>query len=177
MWTQLHPHGAQPLPQFSAHVCCDQMAGWIKIPFGTKVGLGPGHIVLHGDPAPQPPIFGRCLLWQNGCPSPLLLSACNLPHLHLAPLLVVTPFESLAVVWHCLHDPAFSHFSRMPRCDGWMDRQIQWQVIPALASIVRVKTDNSSSVAAVLSVVEPLFSALYPNNERATAEFYLFVDV
>jgi len=39
--------------------------------FGTEVGLGPGHIVLHGDPAPpkkgaQPPIFGPCLLWPNG---------------------------------------------------------------------------------------------------------------
>jgi len=37
------------------------------------VGLGPGHIVLDGDPAPpwikgtqQPPIFGPCLLWPNG---------------------------------------------------------------------------------------------------------------
>ena len=36
---------------------------------GTKVDLGPGHIVLDGDPAPpkgaQPPIFGPCLLWQT----------------------------------------------------------------------------------------------------------------
>jgi len=36
---------------------------------GTQVGLGPGHIVLDGDPAPspkgtQPPIFGPYLLWQ-----------------------------------------------------------------------------------------------------------------
>jgi len=28
------------------------MAGWIKMPLGMKVGLGPGHIVLLGDPAP-----------------------------------------------------------------------------------------------------------------------------
>jgi len=39
-------------PQFSAHICCDQTAGWIKMPLGTDVGLGPGHIVLDGDPAP-----------------------------------------------------------------------------------------------------------------------------
>ena len=43
--------GAQP--QFSAHVCCGQTAGWIKMPLGTKVCLGPNHIVLHGDPVPQ----------------------------------------------------------------------------------------------------------------------------
>jgi len=38
-------------PQFSAHICCGQMAGWIKMPLGMEVGLGPGHIVLDGDPA------------------------------------------------------------------------------------------------------------------------------
>jgi len=38
-------------PQFSAHVCCGQTAGWIKTPLGTQVGLGSGHIVLDGDPA------------------------------------------------------------------------------------------------------------------------------
>ena len=28
-------------PQFSAHVCCGQTAGWIKMPLGMEVGLGP----------------------------------------------------------------------------------------------------------------------------------------
>jgi len=41
-------------PQFSAHVCCGQTAGWIKMPLGTIVGLGPGNIALDADPA-QPP--------------------------------------------------------------------------------------------------------------------------
>jgi len=36
------------------------------MPLGNvEEGLGPGHIVLDGDPAP-PPIFGPCLLWANG---------------------------------------------------------------------------------------------------------------
>jgi len=70
------PKGAQP--QFSAHVCCGQTAGWIKMPLGGKVGLGPGHIVLHGDPShphigAQPRIFGLCLLWPNGRPAERLL--------------------------------------------------------------------------------------------------------
>jgi len=30
------------------------MAGWIKMPLGTEVGLGPGDFVLDGDPAPPP---------------------------------------------------------------------------------------------------------------------------
>ena len=41
-------------PQFSAYVHCGQTAGWIKTTLGTKMGLGPGHIVLHGDPVPPP---------------------------------------------------------------------------------------------------------------------------
>jgi len=60
-------------PQFSAHNYCGQTTGCIKMPVGMEVGLGPGHIVLHGDPAlpphkrgAQPPIFGPYLLWQNG---------------------------------------------------------------------------------------------------------------
>ena len=39
-------------PQFLAHVCCGQTAGWIKMPLGLEVGLSPGHIMLDGDPAP-----------------------------------------------------------------------------------------------------------------------------
>jgi len=44
--------GAQPPPQFSAHICCGQLAGWIKMPLGTEVGFGKGDFVLDGDPAP-----------------------------------------------------------------------------------------------------------------------------
>jgi len=36
------------------------MAGWIKMPLGMEVGLGPGDTVLDGDPAPpqkEPPNF------------------------------------------------------------------------------------------------------------------------
>jgi len=33
-------------------VYCGQTAVWIKMPLGTDVGLGPGNIVSHGDPAP-----------------------------------------------------------------------------------------------------------------------------
>jgi len=32
-------------------VCCGQTVGWIKMPLGRKVDLGPGDIVLDGDPA------------------------------------------------------------------------------------------------------------------------------
>ena len=34
----------QKVPNFTAHVCCGQTAGWI--------GLGPGDIVLDGDQLP-----------------------------------------------------------------------------------------------------------------------------
>ena len=60
------PKGHSP-PQFLAHICCSQMAAWIKMSLGMELGLSPG------DPAtpPQklagaPQIFGQCLLWPNG---------------------------------------------------------------------------------------------------------------
>jgi len=48
-----YPKGAQP-PKFSAHICCGQMAAWIKMPLGMEVGVGPGDFVLDGDSAPSP---------------------------------------------------------------------------------------------------------------------------
>ena len=53
--------GAEPPPQSSAHVCCGQTAGWIKVALRVEVGVGPGHIVLDGDPAPLP---------KKGCRAP-----------------------------------------------------------------------------------------------------------
>jgi len=61
--------------QFSTHICCGQMAAWIKMPLGMELGLSPGDFVLDGDPAlPSPkrdrarsPIFGPFLLRPNGC--------------------------------------------------------------------------------------------------------------
>jgi len=43
--------GAEPLPQFSAHLYCGQTAGCIKMPLGTEVGLGLRDIVFDVDPA------------------------------------------------------------------------------------------------------------------------------
>ena len=51
------------------------------MPFGTEVGLGPGDIVLDGNPAPPTervtaapfPLFGPYLLWQNVRPFQQLL--------------------------------------------------------------------------------------------------------
>ena len=65
-------------PPISAHVCCGQTAGWIKIPVGRDVELGPGDIVSDRDPLKRgtsPPLFGPCL-WPNGRPFQLLLRAC-----------------------------------------------------------------------------------------------------
>jgi len=62
-----------------------QTVGWIKMPLGMEVGLGPGDIVLDWDPAllprkghSSPPLFGPYLLWPNGRPSQQLLSSCFL---------------------------------------------------------------------------------------------------
>jgi len=65
------PKGRSPT-QFLVHIYCGQTAAWIKMPFGTDVGLG-RNIVFDVDIAtrrkkahPPPPNFGPCLLWPNG---------------------------------------------------------------------------------------------------------------
>ena len=68
-------------------VYCCQTGGWIKMPLGTEVGIGQGHIVLDGDQLPlqkgaqqrcPPPLFGPwpCILWSSCRPSQQLLSSC-----------------------------------------------------------------------------------------------------
>jgi len=42
-------------------VYCRQMVGWIRMPLGMEVGLGPSDIVLDGDPAP--PFRGGSHFW------------------------------------------------------------------------------------------------------------------
>jgi len=64
MGTHLSPWKGHNSPHFLAHVCCDQTAGWIRIPLSREIDLGPGDIVFDGDPAPPtergtavPPFF------------------------------------------------------------------------------------------------------------------------
>jgi len=48
-----YAYATGPLPCLSVMlVYCDQTVGWIKMPLGMEVGLGPGHIVLDSNPAP-----------------------------------------------------------------------------------------------------------------------------
>jgi len=72
-WTTSYPQKkghTHPHP-ILAHVYCGQTAGWIKMPLGTEVDLGPGHILLDGVPAPRkkghssPHVFSPCLLWPR----------------------------------------------------------------------------------------------------------------
>ena len=44
---------------FFAHVYCGETAGWIKMPLGTEVNVGPGDVVLDGVAAPH--LTQRCL--------------------------------------------------------------------------------------------------------------------
>jgi len=56
-------------------VNCGETIGWINMKLSVEVGLGPGHIVSDGDPAPppqgdgragsSPKIFDPCLSWPD----------------------------------------------------------------------------------------------------------------
>ena len=41
-------------PQFLGHICCGQMAAWIKMSLGMELRLDPCDFVLDGDTAPSP---------------------------------------------------------------------------------------------------------------------------
>ena len=116
-------------PQFSAHICCGQTAGCIKMPLGKEVGLSQGHFVLDGDPASlpkkgrSPPIFGPRLLWSNGCmvqdatwyggrPQPKRLCVRWGP----SPLPQKTAESPAPIFCPCLLWP-----------NGWMDQDGDWQ--------------------------------------------------
>jgi len=45
------PQRGTASPQFLAHICCGQMAAWIKMSLGTEVGLGLREIVFDVNPA------------------------------------------------------------------------------------------------------------------------------
>ena len=53
MGTQLPSSKGHSL-QFSAHICCGQMARWIKMSLGREVHPDPSDIVLHGTQLPLP---------------------------------------------------------------------------------------------------------------------------
>jgi len=60
-------------PQFSAHVCCGQNAGWIKMPLGREWASALVTLCWMGTQLPfpkgSPPVFGPSILWPNGRPS------------------------------------------------------------------------------------------------------------
>jgi len=56
----LRKKGTPTPAQFLAHVYCDQMFGWIKIPLDTEVNVGPGDIVLDVVTAPL-----KCFLFMS----------------------------------------------------------------------------------------------------------------
>jgi len=84
-WRPSSPKKRGTVPQFSAHVYCGLTAGWLKMPLCTGVDLGPGHIVLDGDPASlasgkgalQPRLFSAHVYCSHGRPFQLLPSSCK----------------------------------------------------------------------------------------------------
>ena len=54
MGTQLSLPQRGTAYQFSAHICCNQMAAWIKMSLGMELGLGPGNFVIWGARFPLP---------------------------------------------------------------------------------------------------------------------------
>ena len=68
-----------PTPiQLLAHVYCGQTAGWMKMPLGTEVDLGPGHIVLDGVPPLREK--GTAASPPSCCPMSVVATVTNLSY-------------------------------------------------------------------------------------------------
>ena len=76
-------------PCFSAHVYCGQTAGWIRIPLGTEVGLGPGDIVIDEDLATS---------MKRGT-----VHLCGFRHISISGLGVGASLASFVAVFAILH--------------------------------------------------------------------------
>jgi len=127
------PKGAQPLPQFLAHVCCGQTAGCIKMPLGTEVDLGPGNIVLDGDAAPPPPpkkgghstpSCGPCIVAKR-----LHGSRCHLLRGRPRPRPHCVTGRPSSPLRGAQQPPIFDPCLLWPNCwmpNGWMDQDATW---------------------------------------------------
>ena len=75
----------------------------MKMPLGTEVDLGPGHIVLDGVPAPakgaqqSPPLFRTHVYCGHGRPSQLLLSSCCI-------LITAAHFSRISLILYICND-------------------------------------------------------------------------
>ena len=63
---RLPPKKGGTAPNFRPMSIVVKTVGWIKMPFGMELGLGPGYIVLDSFTPQQPPILDPCLFWPNG---------------------------------------------------------------------------------------------------------------
>jgi len=89
-------HGkGHSIPYFSAHVCCGQTPGWIRIPLGTEVGLVAGNCIVRAGVQPTldpyaEALWRYCVRWEPSCH----------PHRkwHSCP---VSSFPRFSVHFHC----------------------------------------------------------------------------
>ena len=135
------PTGHSPLSRFSAHVCGGQTAGWIKMPLDTKVGLGAGHIVLCGDPAPHKKGHTPNFRPMSRGQTVAHLSYC------WALVLLATPVNTIRPIpWERVHG------AEMRRRIGINNIERKWRTTIDL----RVDNDRLLSVAAISSCCQSL---------------------
>ena len=90
-------------------VYCGQTVRWIQMKLDLEVGLGPGHVVLDGDPALPPPkgtapIYGPCLLCYMGTPQ---------KGAQQSPPPIFGPFLQRAQCSHCKRCISYSNSVRL----------------------------------------------------------------
>jgi len=114
--------GTAPPSEFSVHICCGQMAGWIKMP-----GLSPSDIVLDGDPAPPPPKGGGAPSSRSMSIVARRLDGSKMPlgmKVGLGPGHIVLDGDPSPLLQRGTA-PIFGQYLLWP--NGWMDQDATWQ--------------------------------------------------
>ena len=116
-----------PVCLFVTLVYCGQTVGRIKMKIGMHVGLGPGHIVLDGDPARPPPKGGRALQFLAHICCGQMAAGIKMPlgrEVGLSPSDIVLDGDPAPFPERGRRPPIFGPCLLWP--NGWMDQDATW---------------------------------------------------
>ena len=120
-------------------VYCGQTVGWIKMKLGVRVGLGPGHIKLDGEPAPP---HGKRHSSPHFRNLRLSLRPYNSAHVYCGQTAewIKMPLGRLRPRWHCIRWGPSSPSSKgeQPRNFRSMSIVAKWSPISATAELLFV---------------------------------------
>jgi len=126
---QVPPPPKEHSPQYSAHICCGQMAWWIKMPLGRRVGFDPSDIVWGSSyPSPKggraPQFSAHVYCGQTAAWIKMLLGM----EIGLGPGHIVLYGDPAPLPKKRRHSPQFSAYVYCGQTAAWINMQLGMEV-------------------------------------------------